>query len=164
MKNTICKYLLFVLLYLPMASPAQQINADTIWDPLRPLIGHWRGEGDGADGKGTYDRTYQFVLNGKFMEVKNTSDYPPSKENPKGYHHEDVGYISYDKTRKMFVLRQFHGEGFVNQYVLQAVGNDGAALVFVSEVIENIPAGWRAREKYFIEQNVLKEEFNLAEP
>ncbi|MEJ1239846.1 heme-binding beta-barrel domain-containing protein [Chryseolinea sp. T2] len=164
MKTTTGTYLLLAMLHFPLLSPAQEIKADTIWNPLRPLVGHWRGEGDGADGKGTYEKNYQFVLNGKFIEVRNKTDYQPSKENPKGYHHEDVGYISYDKARKTFVFRQFHGEGFVNQYVLQNTSNDRRTLVFESEAIENIPSGWRARETYSIEQGVLKEEFNLAEP
>jgi hypothetical protein len=43
------------------------------------------------------------------------------------------------------VLRQFHVEGFVNQYVLEP-GSTPERLVFTTEAIENIPAGWRARE------------------
>ena len=51
--------------------------------------------------------------------------------------------MSFDKGRKRFVYRQFHVEGFVNQYVLEAEGEEGVR-VFVSEAIENIPGGWRA--------------------
>ena len=50
--------------------------------------------------------------------------------------------------RKTFVFRQFHGEGFVNQYTLDSLSGDKKMLVFVSEAIENIPQGWRARETY----------------
>jgi hypothetical protein len=61
-------------------------------------------------------------------------------------------------------LRQFHVEGFVNQYVQNA---DSAAprLVFTTESIENIPAGWRARETYVVlGPDQFEEVFELAEP
>ena len=32
--------------------------------------------------------------------------------------HEHWSFFSYDRARKALVLRQFHQEGFVNQYVL----------------------------------------------
>ena len=53
--------------------------------------------------------------------------------------------ISFDSARKRFVFRQFHTEGFVNMYV-QEPGNDANTIVFVTEAIENIPSGYRARE------------------
>jgi len=92
-------------------------------------------------GIGEYDRTYQFVLNKRFIEIKNKSTYPPSDKNSKGEVHEDLGYFSYDKVRHTFVLRQFHIEGFVNQFKLDSISEDGKRIIFVSEAIENIPAG-----------------------
>ena len=87
------------------------------------------------------------------------------KENPKGYVHEDFGVISYDKSRKIFVFRQFHIEGFVNQYILESISPDGKTIVFITETIENIPKGWRGRETYTVnEGKVLSEVFDLAEP
>jgi len=135
-----------------------------LWLPLQPLIGKWVGTGEAPEGKGNYERTYAFVLNKKFIELRNKSVYPPTKERPKGYVHEDHGYISYDKSRKKFVLRQFHSEGFVNQYVLESVSPDGRTIVFVTESIENIPQGWRGRETYRIVGDDLTEDFELAEP
>jgi hypothetical protein len=44
--------------------------------------------------------------------------------------------------RKTFVFRQFHVEGFVNQYVVENISPDGKTIVFVTEFIENIPKGW----------------------
>lgn len=79
--------------------------------------------------------------------------------------HEDIGYISYDKIRKNFVLRQFHVEGFVNQYAFDPLKAEGGTMTFVSEAIENIPAGWRARENYRMSGNdELIERFELAAP
>lgn len=86
------------------------------------------------------------------------------KKNPKGYHHEDFGVISYDKTRKKFVFRQFHIEGFVNHYSLESISPDGKTITFVTESIENIPPGWRGRETYTIAENEFSEAFDLAEP
>ena len=57
--------------------------------------------------------------------------------------------FGYDKARKTMVLRQFHIEGFVNQYVSEPI-SDPKTMVFVSEAIENIAPGWRAKEIYRI--------------
>jgi hypothetical protein len=95
--------------------------------------------------------------------VKNKSTYEPQEKNPKGEVHEDIGYISYDRMRKKFVLRQFHVEGFVNQFALDSISSDGKTIVFLSEAIENIPAGWRAKETYHIaSENEFTETFELA--
>jgi hypothetical protein len=138
---------------------------DSVWLPLKILIGKWSGESEGQPGKGKYERSYEIVLNKKFIEVKNKSTYLPSKENPKGEVHEDRGFISYDKSRKSFVLRQFHTEGFVNQYKIESISPDKKTIVFISESIENIPAGFRARETYqIVNDNEFTEIFELAEP
>ena len=88
---------------------------------MKYFIGEWKGIGESEAGKGDYERSYQFVLNKKFVEIKNKSTYPPMEKLPKGEIHEDKGYISYDKMRKKFILRQFHTEGFVNQYKLDSI-------------------------------------------
>ncbi len=73
--------------------------------------------------------------------------------------------MSFDKARKTFVLRQFHVEGFVNQYVMTTSNADGKTIVFTSESIENIPAGFRARETYkILGPDEFKEVFEVAEP
>jgi len=159
------KYIIAVLLIAPQISLAQLTKQDSVWLPFRNFIGTWTGTGEGVDGKGTYQRSYQFALGKKYIETTNKTVYPPSKENPKGYVHEDFGVISYDKARKAFVFRQFHSEGFVNQYVLESISPDGKTIVFVSESIENIPKGWRCRETYTLnEVNQFNEAFDMAEP
>ena len=73
--------------------------------------------------------------------------------------------MSFDKARKKFVLRQFHVEGFVNQYVMTSFSADGKTIVFTSESIENIPAGFRARETYkILGPDEFTEVFEIAEP
>lgn len=159
------KLTIFLLLFLlPVLAVAQETQKD-VWAPMRSFIGEWRGTGGGEPGEGKYKRTYKFIFGGKFMEIKNKSTYKAQPKNPKGGIHEDVGYISYDKMRKTFVLRQFHKEGFVNQYKLENISPDGKEMVFVSESIENIPPGWRAKETYrFINDVEFTETFELAAP
>lgn len=115
--------------------------------------------------KGLYERTYQFILNKNFIEIKNKSTYTPTDKNPAGEVHEDIGYFSYDKTLKKFKLRQFHIEGFINEFVLDSISADKKTMVFISVAIENIPKGFRARETYFLKsENEIEEIFELAGP
>ncbi len=159
------KQLIAIFLLISTVSFAQTSKQDSIWNPMTYFIGEWTGISEGQPGTGKYERAYQFVLNKNFIEIKNKSTWLPTKENPKGEVHEDFGYISYDKVRKTFVLRQFHIEGFVNQYRLDSISPDRTTIVFVSENIENIPNGWRAKETYrLISSSQYTETFELAEP
>jgi hypothetical protein len=136
-------------------------------DPLAALArleGRWTGTSEGQPGKGQVERQYERVLGSRFIQVRNRSTYPPQEKNPKGETHEDIGFLSFDSGRKRIVFRQFHTEGFVNQYVLEPATTTDR-LVFVSEAIENIPAGYRARETYvFTGSDRLEEIFEIAEP
>lgn len=155
---------LWIVLMLA-SSVTQADRTQDVWEPLRVLAGSWEGTGRGQPGSSRVQREYQFVLNEKFLQVKNKSTYRPQKENPKGETHEDWGMFSYDRDRKQFVLRQFHIEGFVNQYRLDRVHSDGKTLTFVTESIENIPSGWRASETYrILNANEFIETFELAAP
>jgi hypothetical protein len=159
------KAIVVLLIISPLVSFGQMTKQDSVWLPFKHMIGKWTGSSEGQPGKGTYERTYEIVLNKKFIEVRNKSTYPPSANSPKGEVHEDRGFISYDKARKTFVLRQFHIEGFVNQYKIESISLDGKTIVFISEAIENIPAGFRAKETYrIINENEFTETFELAEP
>lgn len=132
---------------------------------MRYFVGAWAGSGSGQPGLSTIDREYGFVLNERFLEVRNKSTYKPQEKNPKGEIHEDRGFVSWDRARRRFVLRQFHIEGFVNQYVADSVIVSPDSVVFRSEAIENIPAGFRARETYrILGPDEFIERFELAEP
>jgi len=157
--------LLIVVFILPALSFAQAENPQSVWAPLKPLVGSWEGTGKGKPGNSRVEREYRFMLGGKFLQVTNKSTYPPQKDNPKGEVHEDFGIFSYDRDKNQFVMRQFHIEGFVNQYRLDRVEAEGKSFTFVTESIENIPAGWRAREIYrIINTNEFIETFELAAP
>ena len=128
------------------------------------LIGRWEGTSEGQPGKGVVRREYARALDDRFIRVRNRSEYPAQAKNPKGEVHEDEGFISVDRARKALVFRQFHVEGFVNQYA-ESPESTPSRLVFVSEAIENIPAGWRARETYvFTGPDAFEETFELSEP
>lgn len=159
------KKFMLVFLLLPTVSFSQVTKLDSLWAPFHWFAGDWSGDSEGQPGKGKYERSYTVILNKKFIEVKNKSAYPPSQQNPKGEVHEDRGFISYDRARKVFVLRQFHIEGFVTQYKLESMSPDGKTIVFISEGIENIPAGFRAKETYrVVGENEFTETFEMAEP
>jgi THAP4-like, heme-binding beta-barrel domain len=157
--------LAIMLLGMPaMAAVTAQdhVRADDL-QPLSFLLGSWRGTSEGKPGRGSVDREYKKALNGRFIQIHNRSVYEPQPSNPKGEVHEDVGFISFDRVRRRFVLRQFHVEGFVNQYVSEPTA--ARTWVFTSEAIENIAPGWRARETYTITSPTEVEEvFELAEP
>ncbi|MDP4292533.1 MAG: hypothetical protein Q8908_15750 [Bacteroidota bacterium] len=159
------KKLVVLLLLIPTLAMAQSSKRDSIWKPMNFFLGEWKGTSEGAPGKGNDERSYQFVLGQRYIEVKNKSMWLPKGTSTKGEVHEDWGYISYDNARKIFVLRQFHIEGFVNQYRLESISQDGKSIVFISENIENIPSGWRAKESYhLINDKAFIETFELAEP
>lgn len=110
-------------------------------------------------------RQYEAVLNQKFIYEKNTSTYPPQEKNKQGEVHDHWSFISYDKGRKTLVLRQFHVEGFVNQFAFNKDASSGTRLVFDSENFENFSNKWKARETYeIIGADEFTETFELAPP
>jgi hypothetical protein len=157
------KLIVTILLLIASVGTAQTPSRSDTWEPLRYLVGIWEGTGTGQPGVSKIQREYRLVLNDKFLHVQNKSTYEPQPKNPKGEVHQDWGMMSFDKTRKTFVFRQFHVEGFVNQYVMTST--DGKTIVFTSESIENIPAGFRARETYkILGPDEFTELFEIAEP
>lgn len=126
---------------------------------LNFMLGEWQGTSRGEPGEGKIERVCAKVLNDRFIECRTTVTYPAQTANPKGEVHVDRALFSYDKSTKMLRLRQFHGEGFVNTYA------EGGPLSFVTTEIENIPAGWRARETYELSSpDSWSERFELAGP
>src|SRR5262245_10043034 len=159
-----------LLLALLMALPADIIGQDRPtappldpWKPLRPLEGTWLGSSEGKTGEAVVERWYEFVMAGRFMHARNKIKYKPQEKNPKGEPHEDWSMFSYDHARGQLILRQFHIEGFVHEYVLDSVSPDGKTLVFISESIENLAPGGRARLTYhFLGDGELEETFETA--
>jgi hypothetical protein len=153
-----------IVMAIASTAVAQQAPGPDRLAPISSLIGKWTGTSEGQPGNGTVEREYEPALGSRFIRVRNRSTYPPQEKNPKGETHEDEGFISFDNARKRLVFRQFHVEGFVNTYVQQADAAAGT-VVFVSEAIENIPPGFRARETYILRSvDELEEVFEIAEP
>lgn len=148
----------------PQAPPAPSAPPDP-WKPVRFLVGTWEGTSEGESGTGGVRRTYAFVLEGRYLHETNVTTYPPQEKNPKGERHEHWSFLSHDRARKTLVLRQFHQEGFVNTYVLDAAGSGATRLVFESVGFENLDSSWRARETYeIVSPDEFVETFELAPP
>jgi hypothetical protein len=154
----------FLMFAIPAASGlgGVQVSAGDPLQPLAFLIGRWEGTSEGQPGAAKVQREYSRILNSRFIRTQNQSIYPPQEKNPNGETHEDLGIFSFDTSRRRAILRQFHVEGFVNQYVADLDPQLGK-LVFTSEAIENIPPGWRARETYVVlGPDEFEEVFELA--
>ena len=152
------------ILLLPSTATAQSSGSQDPFEPLAFVIGRWGGTSEGEPGKGTVQREYRRALNSKFIHTRNRSEWAPREKTPKGEIHEDEGWFSFDRGRKRIIFRQFHVEGFVNQYAHE-IDSPSQTVVFTSEAIENIPDGWRARETYRIHgPDEFEEIFELAAP
>lgn len=155
--------LALLLFLLPIPIGGQPSSVTDRFESLSFIIGRWEGASDRQPGKAKVQREYRRVLNAQFIHGHNRSEYAPQEKNPKGEIHENEDWFSFDRARKRLILRQFHVEGFVNQYV-QDENAAQAKLMFTTESIENIPAGWRARETYIIHgPDEFEEIFELAE-
>ncbi len=162
------KYIIILLLALPQGLIAQQEKPKGI-DILQYLEnvlgGEWDGEESGKAGIGTGDRSYQWIFNNKYLFQKNTSVFEPQPQNESGETHKDWAFFSYDGIRDKIVLREFHNEGFVIQYVLDSLSADLKTWVFNCESIENLPPGWKARLTIIMEDDyTFNEFFDLAAP
>jgi hypothetical protein len=157
------KKLFFIAVLLPALVMAQADKKKDIWEPFKFFVGEWEGKGEGKSGISMVEKNFQFIMNGKYLHLRTRAVFEPQEKNPEGEVHEDWGFFSYDRSRKKFVFRQFHIEGFINQYVLESISDEGKTLVFDSEQFENVPPGWKARITYkIVAADTLEESFDLA--
>ena len=158
------RYLLLVISFIAPVLQAQSPAASDPWAPIAYLVGTWEGVIEGQPGKGTARRVYSRALNNRFIRVVHRNEYPPQEKNPKGEIHEEEGFFSVDRARKRIVFRQFHTESFVVTYI-EAGETTPSKVVFESEGIENIPAGYKARETFVaLGPDAFDETFELAGP
>jgi hypothetical protein len=159
------KKIIFVLLIFPTLLFSQAEKKKEIWEPFKFFVGTWEGTGEGKSGVSKVKKEFQFVLGGKYLRMTTKANFEPQEKNQKGEIHEDFGYISYDRSRKKFVFRQFHIEGFINQYVLDGFSEGEKTVRWVSEKMENAPPNWKVELIYTIkDDNTLEESFNLGMP
>jgi hypothetical protein len=155
---------LVLLLGFAVSTRGQNNQPDT-WAPIRFLVGEWVGTSTGEAGTGTVSRRYEFILSDRFIHERNTSTYPPQEKNKAGEVHQHWSFFSYDRSRKTFIFRQFHQEGFVILYALNSTLSTASKLVFDSEQIENYDNSWKGRETYdVVSNNEFTETFELAPP
>lgn len=135
-------------------------------DPLSavaPLVGEWAGVGEGQPGISAAVRHAKRVQDKRYIMVEGRSVYPKQEKNKSGEVHTSIDLWSYDTQRKLIVMRQFDNLGFVSTYVQDRAASTGGRIVLVSEHLENVPAGWKARYTYaFPAPNEYHEIFELA--
>jgi hypothetical protein len=136
-----------LLAYVPAAAPASPAAGDRL-AAIAWLVGDWRGFGQGGPGLSGSSRQAERIQNGRFIRVEGRSVYPRQEGNRSGEIHSSLDLWSFDRHRDLFVLRQFDSLGFVSTYVQDRAASTGGRLVLVSEHLENVPAGWRARYTY----------------
>ena len=145
---------ILLALCLPGSGQALAQDSEDVWAPLRPFVGNWVGQRTGLGGDAKQSTEIDFVLGDQYLQCTTKT---LEGEDP----HADMGMISYDKARQKFVYRSFMSEGFVNTYV-GSVSEDGKSIEFVTEKVENGPAGLKAREVWSLDGGILKSECFLA--
>jgi len=135
------------------------------WSPMRVFEGRWEGSITGKPGNQFSSREYQFVLGGAFLSQRDHSVYETKSSDAAPKVRDDFGYFSYDTFLRKIMWRQFHSEGFVNEYSLETVSANGKSLEFVTVRIENLAPGWRAKKSYrVVSSDEIEETFSLAPP
>ena len=135
--RAILTLLLFACLAVPAA--AQQAGTPDRWSAFEYFIGAWTGEESATFGDGRGERTYELVLQDRYLLGRNRSVFPSQDGLPDGDDHEDWTVVSYDNDRDTYVLRQFNSEGFVNTFVLDDASTPngrrvGAILLLLSRL------------------------------
>jgi hypothetical protein len=143
--------LAFLFSILLAAAPVAAAPSPTAEDGLAAiswLVGDWAGVGQGQPGTSASTRHGERIHNAHFVRVEGRSVYPRQEGNPAGEIHTSSDLWSFDRQRNLLVMRQFDSLGFVSTYVQDRAASTNGRLVLVSEHLENVPAGWRARYTY----------------
>ena len=156
----------FMIFILSISYQFEPVLETSPLDRFALLIGRWEGTGNGFGNKGSVIKSnFSYSLNKNYIEVRNESWFDPTDDNPNGSHHLDQGFISYDKSRKTYIFRQFNSEGFINKYLLDAKASNINQFVFVTEHIENFVEGGKARWTIkIISENHIETIFDLSMP
>ena len=127
-----------------MPAVAREARPDGL-APIAKLVGDWTGVSEGEPGTAATTRHATRAQNDHFVFVEGRSVYPKQEKNKSGEIHTQLDVWSYDKQRKLIVLRQFDSLGFASTYVEDKVASTNGKLVLVSEHLENVPATLKAR-------------------
>jgi len=116
------------------------------FEKINFIIGDWTGTGAGfGNNKSKIESSFNLVMDGNYIEIRNESKFEPTEQNPEGEHHIDKGFISFDKSRNSIIIRQFNNEGYYNQYVLNDSISNENLLIFETELIENFVPNGKAK-------------------
>lgn len=136
---------LFISYLLILVSVLMSAQSDP-FNKIGFIMGEWEGTGSGfGNEKSKIESSFQLVMNGNYIKIRNESKFEPTAAKPEGEHHIDEGFISYDKHRGMLVFRQFNIEGYINTYLLIDSLSTDSKLIFQTETIENFVPGGSAR-------------------
>jgi hypothetical protein len=139
--------LILLLALVPSGASATTTRADPL-AAISWLAGNWTGVGEGQPGRSASVRQAGRIHGDRFIRVEARSEYPPQASNPTGEVHTSTDVWSFDRRRNLLVMRQFDSLGFVLTYVQDRAASLEGRLVLVSEQLENVPPGWRARYTY----------------
>jgi hypothetical protein len=138
------KRIVVLLIYVIVSGVS--FSQDNPFEKISFIIGDWSGTGSGfGNSTSKIESSFQYIMNGKYIEVVNESQFEPTEKSPEGEHHIDRGFISFDKQRQVIVFRQFNNEGYVNQYILNDSLSNDSTLVFETEIIENFVPNGKAK-------------------
>jgi hypothetical protein len=139
--------LILILALAPAAVPARDGESDRL-AAVAWLVGDWEGVGEGQGGISASSRRAVRTRNGHFIRIEGRSVYPKQDKNKSGEVHASLDLWSYDRQRKLLVMRQFDSLGFVSTYVQDPAASASGRVVLVSERIENAHPGWKTRYTY----------------
>jgi len=152
---------IIVLVFAASPSLAREKKSDGL-APVAWLAGDWTGVSEGDPGIAASERHAKRVHNDRFVMVEGRSVYPKQEKNKSGEVHTQIDIWSFDRLRNLIVLREFDSLGFVSTYVQDRAASTEGRIVLVSEHLENVPAGLKARYTYtFRAPNEYHEFFEL---
>lgn len=123
---------------------SKPVSKPDSWANVIFLIGSWQGATEGPAGEGSVSREYRLVLGDHFIRETSATAYSAHASEPASTT-EQWSYLSFDRGRNRFVLRQFRGEGYIFEFLLDPAQSVGKKLVFESGRLENFRNKWRAR-------------------
>ena len=84
---------------IAVSAAGQQAGTPDRWSAFEFFIGAWTGEESATFGDGRGRRTYELVLQDRYLLSRNRSVFPPQDGLPDGDDHEDWTVVSYDDDR-----------------------------------------------------------------
>lgn len=151
MKHSILTLLLFM--GIPKMNFAQQASSWGTWDKL---IGTWKGESDGQNGKGGGIFTFSYDLGNSVLIRKAHSEFPVTDKRP-AFSHDDLMIIYQDSNKQPAKAIYFDNEGHTINY---SFTQTDSSIVLTSEKTANSPI-FRLTYK-LVEFNVVDTKFETS--